>query len=305
MYPLVSVIMPVYNAEKYLHRAVDSILQQTMKEWELILVDDGSTDSSPTICDEYANADKRIRVFHKENGGVSTARQLGTNVACGEYSIHCDSDDWVEPMMLEEMYMEAKRKKADIVISDFYYDFSDGKCSECHFTVSTLKGGDILKDILRGHAFGGLWHKMIKHSLYSDFGISYVDGVNYCEDVLILAQLFHHDVSITCLNKAYYHYCMENEESITRNYTSRTFLMRQMFIKALREIRPEDEYKSAIDTAALLVKTEAISRGFLKWKDINSLSSYMRTTISAPFDRVYGKRLKIKYVFWFLINLLS
>ena len=116
----VSIIVPVYKAEAYLHRCVDSILAQTFTNWELLLIDDGSPDRSGAICDEYASKDARIRVFHKENGGVSSARQKGQDEAQGEYTIHADPDDWVEPTMLEELYKKAKEDDADMVICDYY-----------------------------------------------------------------------------------------------------------------------------------------------------------------------------------------
>ena len=100
--PLVSIIVPVYKAEQWLHRCVDSILAQTMTDFELLLINDGSPDKSGEICDEYAAKDSRVRVFHKENGGVSSARQMGLDNVTGEYVIHCDPDDWIEPNMLIE-----------------------------------------------------------------------------------------------------------------------------------------------------------------------------------------------------------
>lgn len=102
--PKISIIVPVYKAETYLHRCVDSILAQTFTDWELILVDDGSPDQSGKICDEYAKKDQRVKVIHKENGGVSSARQRGLDESVGEYTIHADPDDWVEPEMLDELY---------------------------------------------------------------------------------------------------------------------------------------------------------------------------------------------------------
>ena len=98
---LVSVIVPVYKAEKWLHRCVDSILTQTMEDFELLLIDDGSPDRSGEICDEYAAKDSRVRVFHKENGGVSSARNLGLDNAKGEYICFLDSDDWIDSETLE------------------------------------------------------------------------------------------------------------------------------------------------------------------------------------------------------------
>lgn len=124
--PKVSIIIPVYKAESYLHRCIDSILAQTFADWELLLIDDGSPDRSGDICDEYAVKDKRIRVYHKKNGGVSSARQKGLDMARGEYVIHVDPDDWVEPSMLTELFAKAKAENADMVICDFYLDTKSG-----------------------------------------------------------------------------------------------------------------------------------------------------------------------------------
>lgn len=103
MNPLISVIVPVYNVERYLNQCIDSILAQTYKDFELILVDDGSKDKSGEICDEYVKKDSRIRVFHKKNGGVSSARNYGIDNAQGTYICFVDSDDWVDETYLEDM----------------------------------------------------------------------------------------------------------------------------------------------------------------------------------------------------------
>ena len=124
--PKISVIVPVYKAEKYLHRCVDSIIAQTFTDWELLLVDDGSPDKSGEICDGYSRHDGRIMVYHKNNGGVSTARQTGIDKAIGDYTIHVDPDDWIEPTMLEELYHKATDNNADMVICDFVFEYKSG-----------------------------------------------------------------------------------------------------------------------------------------------------------------------------------
>ncbi len=111
--PLISVIVPVYNAEKTLRRCVDSILSQTFTEFELLLINDGSKDNSGVICDEYARKDSRIRVFHKENGGVSSARNVGLDNLRGEWVTFVDSDDYVENKYLGVFY---DNKKADLLV---------------------------------------------------------------------------------------------------------------------------------------------------------------------------------------------
>lgn len=108
--PKISVIVPVYNAEKYLHRCVDSILAQTFTDFEVLLINDGSKDKSGTICDDYAKLDSRVRVFHKENGGVSSARNIGVENMVGDYSIHVDSDDEILPTMYEKLYNKVIEK---------------------------------------------------------------------------------------------------------------------------------------------------------------------------------------------------
>ena len=119
MNPLISVIVPVYNVEKYLNRCIDSILNQTFKQIEIILVDDGSTDKSPIICDEYFDSYENIKVIHKENNRVSAARNDGIKIATGKYIALVDSDDWIEPNMLEEMYNKAEEFHTDITMCDF------------------------------------------------------------------------------------------------------------------------------------------------------------------------------------------
>lgn len=116
--PQVSVIVPVYKVEPYLHRCVDSILSQTFSDFELILVDDGSPDNCLAICEEYAASDKRVRVVHKENGGLSSARNAGLRIAQGRYIMFCDSDDYVSPRWCECMYRQAERTPNAFVYSD-------------------------------------------------------------------------------------------------------------------------------------------------------------------------------------------
>ena len=137
----ISIIIPVYNTEKYLRRCIESVLSQSFTDFELILVDDGSKDSSPQICDEYASQDKRVRVIHKVNGGVSAARNDGLDIAKGEYVTFIDSDDWVEREYLQSLY---DKRSLDFVIGNFINEPSGKKrkINECTFI------GDKLKDYL-------------------------------------------------------------------------------------------------------------------------------------------------------------
>ena len=125
----VSVIIPIYNTEKFLPQCIESVRNQTLKNIEIILVDDGSPDSSPLLCDNYAEKDKRIKVIHKQNAGLGYARNSGLDIAVGEFVIFIDSDDFILPEMLETLYNTAKEYEADEVRSGIIY-FKNGKYSE-------------------------------------------------------------------------------------------------------------------------------------------------------------------------------
>ena len=124
--PKLSVIVPVYNTEKYLRQCVDSILGQTLSELEIILVNDGSKDNSGVICDEYAAKYDQVTVIHKENGGVSSARRAGVAAAKGEYVAFVDSDDWIDPDMYAQMLASAREHDADAVLCDILFELDKG-----------------------------------------------------------------------------------------------------------------------------------------------------------------------------------
>ena len=120
-----SIIIPIYQIECYLRRCLDSILAQSFQDWEAILVDDGSKDDCGKICDEYAAIDSRFRVIHKKNGGLTSARNAGLAIASGEWIMHLDGDDWIEPDMLERLIQKGEDTGADIVMGDFLFAYSD------------------------------------------------------------------------------------------------------------------------------------------------------------------------------------
>ena len=220
--PEVSVIVPVYNAEKYLRKCVDSLLAQTFRYFEVILVDDGSPDRSGAICDEYAEKYPRVRVFHKENGGVSSARQCGLDHARGEYTIHADPDDWVEPNMLEELYAKAKAEDADMVICDYYVEF--GKKTELkRQQPSALDSETVLREMFQ-RLHGSLCNKLVKRACYKDFQISFPPEIHYSEDLYVVVSLLLHPIKVAYIPRAFYHYNQTaNPNSISRSAGKRTY----------------------------------------------------------------------------------
>ena len=172
--PKVSVIVPIYKAEAYLHRCVDSLLQQTMSDFELLLIDDGSPDNSGKICDEYAMKDARVRVVHQPNGGVSAARQKGLDEAQGEYVIHADPDDWVEPDILQQLYDKAKEEDADMVICDYFVDFADHTDYRAQ-APSSLNHEVVLCELFQ-QLLGFCWNKLVRRACFNKYHVKFPGG---------------------------------------------------------------------------------------------------------------------------------
>ena len=217
--PIISVIIPVFNAETTLRRCINSFLSQTFKEWEMILVDDGSSDCSGLICDEYAKYDSRIVAYHKNNGGVSSARQYGLDHSSGEYVIHADPDDWVESIMFEELYNKAQSEDADMVICDFYIDIDD-QSYYSQQQPNSLNPSTVLYDIYSTEKgiHGSCCNKLVKKELINSCHARFPEGVDFCEDVCFNSQLLIHDICVSYLNMALYHY-VQNTTSITNRFS--------------------------------------------------------------------------------------
>ena len=220
--PLVSVICPVFNAEPYLCRCVDSILTQTFEDFELLLIDDGSTDSSGKICDDYAAHDSRIRVFHKENGGVSHTRQFGLDYALGDYSIHIDPDDWAEPIMLETLVGKAKETDADMVICDFIKEYKEKPSVYVKQNLPSLDSHTVLKQLLSQRLHGSCWNKLVRRSCFEKYKIRFPEEVSLWEDLWVSCLLCCQNIKIEYVSTALYHYdCGINANSIVRSRMKR------------------------------------------------------------------------------------
>lgn len=177
--PKISVIVPVYNVEKYIHRCVDSILTQTFTDFEVLLIDDGSTDRSGEICDEYRKVDVRVRVFHQENGGVSKARNVGLENANGEWVTFVDSDDYVKDIWLSTFMGECVGY--DVVISGFNSVYSDKHET---FVISLDSNNPIkIADVLNSYNnFGFLWCKCFNRTIIEEHGIRFDEALSFLED---------------------------------------------------------------------------------------------------------------------------
>jgi len=194
---LISIIVPVYNREKYLHQCIDSILNQTFTDFELILVNDGSKDTSPQICDEYAAKDKRITVIHQNNAGVSSARNKGLDLCLNNndydgYIGFIDSDDWIENTMYETLFNNAKKHQADISICT-YYNFDNNKVTSTKTQPEQLMNGlEARYSIYKLHDLIFVHNKLISKHLFLNYQkqLRFDESIIYSEDRLLSYNLF-------------------------------------------------------------------------------------------------------------------
>ena len=179
----ISIIVPVYNAEKYLERCLNSILAQKFINFEVLLINDGSSDESLYICNMFALKDNRITVFDKKNEGVSATRQYGIEKATGAYSIFIDADDWIEPNMLAEMHHTITKQQNDILICNYFINNNLIKEEQRANAPKAL-----IQNMLNSKIKGVMWNKLVKHSLYKQFNIRFPSNINFCEDVYVCIQ---------------------------------------------------------------------------------------------------------------------
>lgn len=220
---MVSIIIPVYNAEKYLSKCLDSVINQTYKEIEVILVNDGSTDNSAQICEQYQKVDDRIKVINKKNGGVSSARNSGLEYSNGRYISFIDPDDWIEYDMIERLYSLIGQFNAEISICGYFKEKLDGtivnKINDS--TVIKLSNKDGLNYILNPEGYKGyLWNKLFSADLIKKNNIKFNEEVHFCEDLLFCCESFLKAEKLIYDTNPYYHYIL-HENNISQTLFNR------------------------------------------------------------------------------------
>ena len=224
MKPLLTVVIPVYNVEKYLKRCVESVLVQGWHNYDILLVDDGSTDSSPQICDDYAKVYDFISVIHKKNGGLSEARNTGISHAKGDYVYFPDSDDWLEPQTFKELAEVLESQEFDII--SFNREFVKGEEDPIvsdPLVTQVFEGKDAFVQMLKHSYITGFANdKIYKKSLFIDNNISFPKG-KYYEDLGTNYKLFLSAENVFATNQKYYHYLIDNPDSITQSWNEQKF----------------------------------------------------------------------------------
>lgn len=212
--PLVSVIVPVYKVEKYLDKCIESIVGQTYENLEIILVDDGSPDNCPSMCNEWAQKDSRIKVIHKENGGVSSARNTALDTAAGNYICFVDSDDFIEPNAVG--YMLENIGDADVIQSAFLYDYIDGRTENCDISEEEFYADDAARALITDRVRPEVCGKLYSAHLFS--GIRFDGSKKYGEDLYINYFLMKRAEKLISRNVCLYHYMRRESDSATSHY---------------------------------------------------------------------------------------
>lgn len=301
--PKISVIVAIYAAEKYLRCCLDSLLNQTFHDFEIILVDDGSRDGSAQICDEYVAKDSRIKTIHKENGGVASARQCGLDNAVGEFVIHVDPDDWIDQKMLEEMLQKAMEDSSDMVICDFM-KHEDGNCECLYQKPKSLESQSVMREFFHD-LHGSCCNKLVRRNLFEKHRIAFPQDMIVWEDLFVCVMLTMHNIRISYIPKPFYHYmCSVNENSIVNTASKRKLDSMLSFIQYFEKL--DDFDKSLLDRRKIDVKRLAFMMNEISRKEFREICPDVNELFVTKFDGFKKIDSLIRFALmysWFLSRL--
>lgn len=276
----ISVLIPVYNTSKYLRKCLNSIINQSLKEIEIICVNDGSTDNSLSILQEYKKCDKRIIIINKKNGGLTSARNEALKIAQGKYCLNIDSDDWIEEEYLKIMYEKAEQNNSDIVISDIIFEYENKRnwiLKDLELGADKSIDGKTYLDIFfKRNFYGFTWNKLIKRELYLKSNTIYNEKIFLFEDVEVIAKLGFNAKTISKVNRAFYHYrqAINGSKKINEKHVDD---IRECFSNLINYFLSKDEK----ELVKIIEKVEynilffyLINKDYQKFKNFKTLKSY-------------------------------
>lgn len=294
--PKISIIIPVYNVEKYLQYCLDSIIAQTFTDWECICVDDGSSDASGKILDEYAVKDKRFVIIHKENGGVSSARNAGLDIARGEYVTFCDSDDWIEADCFE--YVVGKIDKSDISL----VQWGIAKNNEKGNVLSAEEYPDGIFNFESNLELfcPGIYNKLIKRSLINDNKIRFPEGIRLSEDRFFSFLCFYYSHNFLSINRIFYHY-IQNSKSVTHNTNVEYILDEKCVIDKINKILIENKEMND-NYNQFLISQKITCKCHILYLMPNPDFELWRTTYPEVNQYLYKMKNRMRFVNIMIIN---
>ena len=281
---MISIIVPVYNTERYLDRCIQSILAQTYIDFELLLINDGSIDASGAICDKYAEQDSRIRVFHKENGGVSSARNVGLNNAEGEYIIFVDSDDYMKPQMCEILYNTLNGEQADIIIcgtEETGGSFWKPRNNENYKNDSFVEN---FGELLQTELLSPPWNKIFIKSCIKHY---FRDDISFGEDLVFNLQYLFHCNKISFITASPYFHTKDNNESLVVRFPRKRLLDIENVWKVIDEFIIDKEIKvnpKYFRDLIVYVRLLFLSQEYKKKDKYNILNEWHKVTRLRKID---------------------
>lgn len=323
--PLVSVVVPIYNVEKYLDRCITSVVNQTYKNIEIILVDDGSTDNCPVICDDWAKKDSRIKVIHKKNAGLGMARNTGIDNAQGEYIFFFDSDDYVDFSTAEKCVETITRENSDVVIYGRYDVYDDGRIEERKITVTVrcFDAESIKNELLPGMftydmGFGvSSCGKMFSTDVIKNNNLRFRrESEIISEDAFFALEFFSKINSAVVISDMFYYYCKRNN-SLTRSFKKDRQKQNDIFLEKSLQFAEKSSLPNTvaihIKARYLLYSLEAIKQIYASdlnakekkneiykiFKDPALISSLDKNVLSleSVFVKVFFTSVKHKFFF--------
>lgn len=312
--PLISIIIPVYNAEKYINRCIDSILAQTFTDFELILINDGSTDRSGIICDEYSTIDKRIKVIHKENGGPADARNIGIDISVGKYIGFVDSDDYIAPNMYELLYEKCESNKVNIAMCG-RYDVYDNR-PKAKFVLNTCEKWTnkvAMKNLLT-------WNNIDSSPCDKLFDRRLLENTRFpinknVEDMYIIYKLIHLTNGVTHVGQPLYYYCHRPDSRSVEEFSIKRLdilevsnEIRNFIIKRYPELKEEADnfyYKNILLVFKMLSPISVRNKYLSHYKNIKN--RIINNTYEIVNNRYIDKRNKLisLLIFFRVFNLVT
>ncbi|MEZ7500927.1 glycosyltransferase [Psychrobacter sp. Arc29] len=289
IFPKVSIIVPVYNGEQFLKRCLDSISSQSYENIEIVIINDGSTDNTKKICEHFLPQEPRARVIHKENEGVSVARNTGLSLVVGEYIYFVDADDYVLPEGIEHLVRKAVESSSDLVVGEYYVasDTSEIKVSPQIASHSN----DFLCSILSGENHSALWNKLFKNTLFND--IKFSTNIRYMEDKVLVSQLLMvYQPKIAFLNYPVYVY-WQDKSSVTNSKDIRMLdifvaysLIETYINKITNDVSVKEAFASCtyrcLWSVLTMIESQYLKEAFIRAKEHNDTMNKYQNYSSIP-----------------------
>lgn len=290
-----SIIIAAYNIETYIRRCIISIINQTLKDIEIIVVNDGSTDNTLGIIKELYKLDNRIIIVNQENKGLIEARKSGLNIAKGEYILFVDGDDWLEINTLELLYNNAKENKSDIIIYNAFLSYDDRKEKFDVIFDSYIDENDYIKNLFLGKILPCIWSRFIKLEFIKSNNIGFPSDISFAEDLAASASLFMYNPKVSLLKENLYNY-YQRGDSITNKKNSKVLEVDKALSFIHNRLREKNLYNKYKEEFEYMVYKHLFSCWFLKYSyeeelNIKLYKQYLNRNISIKDNPLIRKEI--------------